>query len=194
MMNICVYAASSNALAPTFYDAAERLGRLLAEGGHTLVFGGGADGLMGACARGARQAGGHRIGVAPRFFDEPGILLKQDIDLVFTDTMAQRKAEMARLSDAFIALPGGIGTYEEFFETLTLKQLGRHRKPMALLSTLDYYAPFEALLRHTAREGFMSEAVLSLFAVCRTPEEALAHVTAPVEPPDAAPSLAAYSR
>ena len=81
-----------------------------------------------------------------------------------------------------------------FFETLTLRQLGRHHKPMALLSTLDYYAPFEALLRHTAREGFMSEAVLSLFAVCRTPEEALAHVTAPVEPPDAAPSLAAYSR
>ena len=177
-MNICVYAASSNTLAPAFYEEAEKLGRLLAEGGHTLVFGGGAEGLMGACARGARQAGGHLIGVAPRFFDEPGILLKQDIDLVFTDTMSERKAEMARLSDAFIALPGGIGTYEEFFETLTLRQLGRHHKPMALLS----------------REGFMSGAVLSLFAVCRTPGEALAHVTAPVEAPDAAPSLAAYSR
>lgn len=193
-MNICVYAASSNMLAPAFYEEAEKLGRLLAEGGHTLVFGGGAEGLMGACARGARQAGGRLIGVAPRFFDEPGILLKQDIDLVFTDTMSERKAEMARLSDAFIALPGGIGTYEEFFETLTLRQLGRHHKPMALLSTLDYYAPFEALLQHTAREGFMSGAVLSLFAVCRTPGEALAHVTAPVEEPDAAPSLAAYSR
>ncbi len=193
-MNICIYAASSASLAPVFYAEAEKLGRLLAAGGHTLVFGGGAEGLMGACARGARQAGGRLIGVAPRFFDEPGILLKQDIDLVFTDTMSQRKAEMARLSDAFIALPGGIGTYEEFFETLTLKQLGRHQKPMALLSTLEYYAPFEALLQHTAREGFMSASVLSLFAVCRTPEEALAHVTAPAASPAAAPSLASYSR
>lgn len=192
-MNICVYAASSNALAPAFYAAAEELGRALAAGGHTLVFGGGAEGLMGACARGVQAAGGRCIGVAPRFFDEPGILLKTGCELVFTETVSQRKAEMARLSDAFIALPGGIGTYEEFFETLTLKQLGRHHKPMALLNTLGYYAPFAALLRHTAAEGFMSPGVLALFALCEKPEEALAHVCSPAAPPDSSPALSRYS-
>ena len=96
------------------------------------------------------------IGVAPRFFDEPGVLLKEGCEFVFTETMSERKREMDRLSDAFIALPGGIGTYEEFIETLTLKQLGRHRKPMAILSTMDYYAPFMEMLRHTADSGFMS--------------------------------------
>ena len=178
-MNICVYAASSNTLAPAYYAAAESLGRLLAEGGHTLVFGAGADGLMGACARGALQAGGDVIGVAPRFFDEPGLLLRDGCELIFTETMSQRKAEMARLADAFIALPGGIGTLEEFFEMLTLKQLGRHQKPMALLNTLDYYAPLVSLLSHTAAEQFMDPSVLSLFRLCQSPAEALAHVAAP---------------
>ena len=193
-MNICVYAASSTTLASAYYEAAETLGRLMAERGHTLVFGGGAEGLMGACARGVLSGGGRLIGVAPRFFDEPGILLKEGCTLVFTETISQRKAEMARLADAFIALPGGIGTYEEFIETLTLKQLGRHRKPMAMLNTLDYYEPFLALLRRTADTGFMSREVLALFALCATPAEALAHVTEPVPPVSAAPSLADYSR
>ena len=193
-MNICVYAASSTSLAHDYYTAAEDLGRLMAENGHTLVFGGGAEGLMGACARGVRAGGGKMIGVAPRFFDEPGVLLKEGCALVFTETMSERKMEMARLADAFIALPGGIGTYEEFFETLTLKQLGRHRKPMALLSTLDYYEPLLALLRRTADAGFMSREVLSLFALCKSPAEALAHVTEPVSPVSAAPSFADYKR
>ena len=193
-MNICVYAASSTSLAHDYYTAAEDLGRLMAENGHTLVFGGGAEGLMGACARGVRAGGGKMIGVAPRFFDEPGVLLKEGCEFVFTETMSERKREMDRLSDAFIALPGGIGTYEEFIETLTLKQLGRHRKPMAILSTMDYYAPFMEMLRHTADSGFMSRGVLSLFALCKTPGEALAHVTAPVPPADSAPSLVDYNR
>ena len=193
-MNICVYAASSTTLASAYYAEAEQLGHLMAESGHTLVFGGGAEGLMGACARGVLSGGGRLIGVAPRFFDEPGVLLKEGCALVFTETMSERKMEMARLADAFIALPGGIGTYEEFFETLTLKQLGRHRKPMALLSTLDYYESLLALLRRTADAGFMSREVLSLFALCKSPAEALAHVTEPVSPVSAAPSLADYKR
>lgn len=193
-MKICIYGASGQELAQAYFDAARELGRLLAEERHTLIFGGGAHGLMGACAQGAREKGGEIIGIAPRFFDEPGILYPHCSRFVYTETMAQRKTAMFEESEAFIALPGGIGTYEEFFETLTLKQLGRHRKPMALLSTLDYYEPFLALLRHTADDGFMSKDVLSLFALCATPAEALAHVTEPVSPVSAAPSLADYKR
>ena len=193
-MNICVYAASSTSLAHDYYTAAEDLGRLMAENGHTLVFGGGADGLMGACARGVQSAGGKMIGVAPRFFDEPGVLLKDACEMVFTETVSERKMEMDRLADAFIALPGGIGTYEEFTETLTLKQLGQHRKPMAMLSTMGYYEPFLALMQHTVDAGFMSRDVLSLFTLCKTPEEAMAHMTDPVPSVSPEPSIRGYNR
>ena len=145
-MRICIYGASGQELPQPYFDAARELGRLLAAGGHSLIFGGGAHGLMGACAEGAHEKGGEIIGVAPRFFDEPGILYSQCTRFLFTETMAQRKTAMFEESEAFIALPGGIGTFEEFFETLTLKQLGRHHKPMALLDTRGYYAPLMALL------------------------------------------------
>ena len=175
-MNICVYGASGTDLDAAYYDEARELGGLIAQGGHTLVFGGGANGLMGACAEGAAKKGGTIIGIAPRFFDEPGILFPGCSEFIFTETMAERKTIMAERSDAFIALPGGIGTFEEFFETLTLKQLGRHGKPMALLSTLNYYTPLMALLENAAEGRFLSRRCLDLFALCRTPSEALEHV------------------
>lgn len=175
-MRICVYGASSSELDNAYFEAAYELGRLLAEGGHRLVFGGGANGLMGACARGAAEHGGELLGIAPRFFDEPGILFPDCTRFLWTDTMAERKAAMASESDAFIALPGGIGTFEEFFETLTLKQLGRHGKPMALLNTRDYYDSLMRLMEQAAEEGFLSRRCFALYALCATPEEALAHV------------------
>ena len=179
-MNICVYGASGSRLDRAYFDDARALGRLLAAGGHTLVFGGGAHGLMGACAEGAAELGGQILGIAPRFFDEPGILFSRCSRFVFTETMAERKTAMAENSQAFIALPGGIGTFEEFFETLTLKQLGRHSKPIALLNTLDYFAPLSALLERAVAGGFLAEGCLDLFALCSTPEEALQHIlTAP---------------
>ena len=174
-MNICVFGASSNDLARPFYDAAQALGRAIAAGGHTLVYGGGAGGLMGACARGAAELGEAIIGIAPRFFDEPGILYKERGQLVYTDTMAQRKQLMEEKADAYIVLPGGIGTFEEFFEVLTLKQLGRHAKPMAMLNTLGYYDALVETLRKTAEAGFMSPRCLALFALCDSPEAAVAH-------------------
>lgn len=175
-MNICIYGASSNKLAQEYYDTAEQLGALMAKAGHTLVFGGGQGGLMGAAARGAHAHGGDIIGVAPRFFDEPGILYPHCSRFIYTDTMRERKAIMEEESDAFIVLPGGIGTYEEFFEMLTLKQLGRHSKPMAVLNTRGYYDPMEAMLRNTVEEGFMSASCMDLFGVCSTPEEVLDYV------------------
>jgi len=193
-MKICVFGASSDRIEPGYFDAAYELGALLAHEGHRLVFGGGAGGLMGACARGVLREGGRPIGIAPRFFDEPGILMTEECDFFFTETMSERKACMEAEADAFIALPGGIGTYEEFFEVLTLKQLGRHRKPMALLNTLGYFDAFDALLRQTAEWGFMSDSVLELYALCRTPAEALGHVTAPAATESAASPLSQYSR
>lgn len=172
-MNICVFGASSNDLAQDFYDAAQALGRAIAADGHTLVFGGGAGGLMGACARGAAELGGTIIGIAPRFFDEPEILYKEHGQLIFTDTMAQRKQLMEEKADAYIVLPGGIGTFEEFFEVLTLKQLGRHAKPMVMLNTLNYYDALVETLRRTAEAGFMSRRCLELFTLCESPETAV---------------------
>ena len=172
-MNICVYAASSDTLESVYFDAAFELGRLLAAAGHSLIYGGGATGLMGACARGAIQNGGPVHGVAPRDFDEPGILLKDGCSLFLTDTLAHRKTYMAEKADAFIALPGGIGTYEEFFETLTLKALGQHSKPMALLNTAGYYEPFQEMMRHGAGKGFLGRSVFDLYTLCKTPEDAL---------------------
>ena len=172
-MRICVYGASGDALDPRYFAAAEELGELLAQAGHGMVFGGGAGGLMGACARGASKAGGEIIGIAPRFFDEPGVLYPGCTDFIFTETMRERKALMEEKSDAFLVLPGGIGTFEEFFETLTLKQLGRHGKPMAMLNTLGYYDSMLAMLEQAADQGFMSRNCLRLFAFCATPAEAL---------------------
>ena len=175
-MKVCVYGASGDELKKEYFDAASELGRLLAGQGHTLVFGGGAGGLMGACARGAKERGGEIIGIAPKFFDEPGVLYEGCSRFIFTDTMAQRKTLMEDEAEAFIVLPGGIGTFEEFFETLTLKQLGRHFKPMALLNTLCYYDSMMKLLEAAAEGGFLSRSCLELFCLCQTPEEAAAHI------------------
>lgn len=172
-MKICVYGASGDELDPHYFEAAEAMGSLLARAGHSLVFGGGAGGLMGAAARGAVADGGEVIGIAPRLFDEPGVLFQGCSRFVFTDTLAERKAAMAAESDAFLALPGGIGTFEELFETLTLKQLGLHGKPVVLLNTLNYYAPLLALLEQAAEQRFLSRNCLRLFRVCTEPEDAL---------------------
>jgi uncharacterized protein (TIGR00730 family) len=172
-MNICIYGASSNELDKTFYDEARALGRAIAQGGHTLVFGGGAGGLMGACAQGVKELGGRSIGIAPHFFDEPGILCKDCTEFIFTEDMRQRKQAMEEHAEAFIILPGGIGTFEEFFETLTLKQLGRHSKPMVMLNTMNYYDSMLALLRKAADFGFMSQNCMDIFSLCDSPEEAV---------------------
>ncbi len=166
-MRICIYGASGTELDGEYFAAARSLGRLIASGGHSLVFGGGKSGLMGACAAEALARGAEVTGVAPRFFDEPGVLMRDCSRLVFTDTMGERKHIMEELGEAFIVLPGGIGTFEEFFETLTLKQLGRHSKPMALLNTLGYYEALLAALERAAGGGFMGRGCLELFSAPR---------------------------
>lgn len=175
-MNICVFGASSATLDDIYYKEAEALGRELALRGHTLVFGGGKEGLMGAAARGASAVGGEIIGIAPRFFNEPGILYEQCTELVLTETMRERKQLMEERSQACIALPGGIGTFEEFFEILTLKQLGRSSRAIVLLDTDGCYAPLQALLESCAERRFMSKNCLGLYKTVSDPKDALDYI------------------
>lgn len=173
-LNVCIFGASSSKLDEVFYTEAKKLGELLASNGHGIVFGGGREGLMGASARGAVSKGGKVIGIAPSFFNEPGILYEGCTELILTETMRERKQLMEDMSEACIVLPGGIGTYEELFEILTLKQLGKTNRAIIFLNTDGYYTPLLSLLEHTADRRFMSRGCLELYSVASSPEEAVA--------------------
>ena len=172
-MQICVYGASSNTIDEGYIRAVEALGRSMARRGHGLVFGGGAQGLMGAAARGMTEGGGTITGVAPRFFNVDGILYQRCTEFVYTDTMRERKAIMEERADAFVMTPGGIGTFEEFFEILTLRQLGRHNKPIAILNLNHYYDPMKVMLETAIEQNFMKPACRQLYAMFEEPEALL---------------------
>lgn len=180
-MNICVYGAASDEIARSFITAGEALGYALARRGHSLIFGGGTAGLMGAVARGADRGDASIISIAPSFFDVDGILYPQCSEYIFTTTMRERKQKMEDMSDAFIISPGGIGTFDEFFEIFTLRQLGRHKKPIAILNTDGYYEPILSMLRRTAELNFMDDGNLELFYVSDDPEEILDYIENPPE-------------
>ena len=178
-MNYCIYGASSDAIDPAYIAAGEALGRALAEHGHGMVFGGGASGLMGAAARGIASVGrGDIIGVAPHFFDMDGVLFPGCTRMIYTDTMRERKQKMEELAEGFIITPGGIGTMDEFFEILTLKQLGSHGKPVAIFNVHHYYDLLEGFLRQMAEQNFMKAASLSLFRVFDEPEQLVSWIEA----------------
>lgn len=163
-MNICVYGASSKSIDKKIIESVELLGEEIAKRGHGLVFGGGNNGAMGAAARGAVRGGSKKIlGISPKFFDADGVLFKGCTEMVFTDTMRQRKKLLEDSSDAFIVAPGGIGTFDEFFEILTLKQLGRHNKPIVIFDVCGYYKPLEKLMQNAVDGNFMKEQTLDLY-------------------------------
>ena len=172
-MELCVFGGSSDAVDPVYITETERLGQRMAARGHGLIFGGGATGMMGAAARGAHRAGGRIVGVAPRFFDEPGILTPLCSELIFTDTMDERKAIMEDRAQGFIAAPGGIGTMDEFFEVLTLLSLGRHTKPVALYDVGGYYDELTVFLRKMERDGFIGPSLWDCLGIFRDPDELL---------------------
>ena len=175
-MNICIFGASSDAPDPCFFRLGEALGEAMARRGHAMVFGGGAHGLMGAAARGCAGAGGAVIGVAPRFFDRPGVLFGDCSEMVFTDTMSVRKSVMIERSDAFLALPGGLGTLDEIFEVLTTRQLGRHGKPIAFLDCGGYWDSAVGMIDEAVARGFAAPSVKDLFGRFTDPEECLAYL------------------
>ncbi len=156
-MNICVYGAASSLIENKYVEAVEKLGREIGKRGHALVFGAGGSGLMGAAAKGVKETGGYITGVIPTFFIEESLepIYDQCDEIIYTVTMDERKQTMEDMADAFIVVPGGIGTYEEFFETIVLKQLGRHRKPIALYNVDGYFDHLEALLHEAERRKFI---------------------------------------
>jgi uncharacterized protein (TIGR00730 family) len=158
MKAICVYCGSRAGSKPEYAEMARVLGKLLAERGITLVYGGGNVGLMGVVADAVQSAGGHTIGVIPRLLVEKEVAHKGLGELIIVNDMHERKLKMATLSDAFIALPGGIGTLEELFETWTWLQLGFHGKPIGLLDAGNYYAHLLQFLDHMVAEGFLNAA------------------------------------
>ena len=172
-MRICVYGAASPTIDKEFIEITEKMGKEMVKRGHSLVFGGGGNGLMGATARGVKSVGGKVLGVIPRFFDDENIEAVCDFcdELLQPETMRERKQLMEDNADAFIVVPGGIGTYEEFFEILTLKQLCRHQKPIAIYNIMGYYDSLYAVMRQAIEKKFIKENCLNLFKVTDNLEE-----------------------
>ena len=182
MKRVCVFCGSSPGLRPAYRTAAESFGALLAERGIGLVYGGASVGLMGAVADAALAAGGEVIGVLPRALATKELAHERLTELRLVDSMHERKAQMADLSDGFVALPGGVGTLEELFEMLTWAQLGLHAKPCALLETDGYFASLLAFLDHAVDERFVRPPHRALLLVDDAPErllDAMARYRAP---------------
>lgn len=174
MRSLCVFCGSSEGHEPAYTEAARTLGRTLAGAKIRLVFGGGRVGLMGEVANAALAAGGEAIGVIPNFLVEREIAHTGLTDLHVVGSMHERKAMMSGLSDGFVALPGGTGTLEEFFEVLTWAQLGEHAKPCGLLNVAGYYDPLLSVLDHMVGKGFLSKSNRALVLVERDPRTLLA--------------------
>ena len=183
MRRVCVFSGSSSGVRPEYRRAAEALGQTLAAHRIGVVYGGAQVGLMGAVADAALAAGGEVIGVIPEALVAKEIAHPGLTELRIVASMHQRKALMADLADAFIALPGGWGTLEEFFEVLTWAQLGLHRKPCGLLNVQGYFDRLLAFLAHTIDEGFVRPQNAELIAVAATPGELLDRLESPLPPP-----------
>lgn len=175
-MNICVYGAASKEIDAVYIKAGEELGRMIAKQNHSLVFGGGANGLMGAVARGVSENNGKITSIAPSFFNVDGVLFNRCDEYIYTETMRERKQLMEDKSDAFIVTPGGIGTFEEFFEILTLKSLDRHAKPIAIYNTNGYYDEMMKFLQNAVNQSFMKKDNLSLFTVSDSANKILSYL------------------
>ncbi len=163
-MKVCVYGSANEKIAENYKQKTFELGKALAERGHSLVFGAGSEGLMGAVARGFKAGGGYVFGVIPKFFEERGYeaIFYQADKLTYTQTMAERKATMEDECQAFVIVPGGIGTFEEFFQVFTLKQLGRHSKAIAIYNIDGYYDNIIEMLKTSVKKGFVNEECLKL--------------------------------
>jgi cytokinin riboside 5'-monophosphate phosphoribohydrolase len=177
--SVCVFCASSEHVGGDERSVAARLGAAIAQRGWRLVYGGGGVGLMGEVARGALGAGGEVLGVIPHRLATREIALDAVTELLRTETMRERKHHMDEASDAFVVLPGGIGTLEELVEILTLKQLGYHDRPIVLLDPLGYWKPLRAQLDLMVEHGLSTPSMLTLFDVAHDPEEALDLIAGP---------------
>lgn len=165
-MKICIFGAASAHIDQKYIDKVEALGEQLAKRGHSLVFGCGGSGLMGAAARGFKRGGGYIHGVVPSFFRDEGVeqLFLESDKITYTQTMAERKKTMEDDAEAFIIVPGGVGTFEEFFEVLTLKQLGRHDKAIAIYNIDAYYDNLEKFMQEVTERKFITFKCYELYS------------------------------
>jgi uncharacterized protein (TIGR00730 family) len=178
--NVCVFCGSGAGKSPLFANAADRFGRALAEAGVGLVYGGGGLGLMGAVARSVLKNKGYVTGIIPSFLSEKEHMLRDVNELIVTENMHQRKQLMFERSDAFVALPGGIGTLEELVEQLTWSQLGRHNKPIILANIDGFWDPLCALLDHMRAQAFIREGMAVRFITVARAEDILPAIAAAV--------------
>lgn len=169
---VAVYAASSSQVSSEYIDAAAELGRTLAAEGIEIVYGAGKVGLMGALADAALDAGGKVTGVIPQFMVDNGWCREKLTNLIVTPDMHTRKEKIVSLADATIALPGGVGTLEEFMEIITWKQLGLYANPIVILNTRGYFNPLKEMLERAVEEKFMREIHSNLWSIADTPRQA----------------------
>jgi hypothetical protein len=188
--NICVYCGSNSGINPAYAEAAHTLGKRMAHAGIGLVYGGGGLGLMGELARMVLKSGGRVTGIIPSFLSRKERMLREAHEMIVVEDMHQRKKLMFDKSDAFVALPGGIGTLEELVEQLTWAQLGRHNKPIVLVSIDDFWQPLLDLLDHMRAEEFIRDSMDVRFITVSKAEDVvdtiLARAHAPTPEADAA--------
>ncbi|MEL6622249.1 MAG: TIGR00730 family Rossman fold protein [Pseudomonadota bacterium] len=178
MKNICVYCGSGSGKSPIYAEAATTLGTTMAAAGHGLVYGGGSLGLMGTVARAVLKGDGHVTGIIPTFLSEREQMLRDVQQLKVVDDMHERKMLMFSHADAFVALPGGIGTLEELVEQLTWSQLGQHTKPIVIADIDDFWQPFLTLLDHMREETFIRSGLEVEVKVVKSAEEIVPAVEA----------------
>lgn len=172
-MKITVYGAASDKINDKYKEAGELLGKKMGDRGHSLVFGAGDNGMMGAVARGVYEKNGEIIGIAPTFFNVDGVLFENCTKLIGTETMRERKQLLENEADAFIITPGGVGTFDEFFEILTLKQLQQHNKALAIFNIDGYFEDMLKMMQKGADTEFISDMTLDLYQVFTDVDEML---------------------
>ena len=176
--SICVYCGSGPGTNPAFVAAARRFGQILAENDINLIYGGGSSGLMGACAEAVLDHGGFVTGIIPDFLVDREHMLMRSQERIITRDMHERKRQMFERADAFVALPGGVGTLEELVEQLTWAQLGRHRKPIMIANIEGFWAPLCALLDHMKQLQFIRDGLNVNLLVAERVEDILPRLTA----------------
>ena len=170
---ICVFCGSSYGDDPAFRDAARAMGAGIAKAGWSLIFGGGGNGLMGDVARAAQEGGANVQGIIPAFLRAAEPPISEEEKLIVTPHIQERKNLMLKMSDAFVVLPGGLGTFDEFFEVAVEAQLGVHEKPIVVVNVNGYYDALDAMLHATIKAGFAREKTLKLYYLADGPQAAL---------------------
>ena len=174
-MKICLYGSGSRKIDKIYTDEAYKLGCKIADNNHTLVFGGGDTGMMGACAKGVHDNNGKSIGIAPEWISEFEPLCEDCTEFIYVSSMDERKHEFLNKSDAFIISPGGIGTLDEFFEIITLKKLKRHEKPIIVLNIFNFYDTMLKMIEEMSEKGFLYKSE-EIFKVSSNIDEAIEYL------------------